>query len=550
MSETSIVNAEIDPDNCIQVGCYIIIQKHNYKKIYKFNKADSTISIGRDSVNLDGIVGYPYFSMFKMAPKGKRGREFSLEWTNEAAELKDEIEIKISGDDNRDIVDDGKSQKLTADEIKELATDANSASDIVETLISNSTTFHSKTEYAQQKYLKKKEKKYSEYLQIVRPNMRLIADIMYKLEPGKIQHIRFDTLSLIMIYSNVQSQGVHLLYDSGSNGLMAAALLSLIGEETDGKLIHIHPGNMSQKQALLAMNFPEEQYNRCISVNIYSVLRQVYQGCDTHNEKSDNNIKTTSKETDRESLKRKTDENNTEHKSKIARTEENKDVSNSDASSSVQDSVTVVNTDEAMSVVDSTTSKETDIVSLNRKADENNTEHKSKIARTEENQDVSNSATQDSVTVINTDEEMSIVDKKTTTKTVEVGNASENISIENNQKERSDPKKPKWHYDNILGAELLTNKVDSLVITCKEDPLNIFNELLQFVKPSRPFVVYYPVAEPLQEMYMALKSNPRVIALQLTSQWLRNYQVCHIDFKTYLDIHYTSISNNMFLTFC
>ncbi|XP_026324049.1 tRNA (adenine(58)-N(1))-methyltransferase non-catalytic subunit TRM6 [Hyposmocoma kahamanoa] len=472
MSETSTKNVEIDPNNCIQVGSYIIIQKHNYKKIHKFNKPDSTVSIGRDSVNLDGIVGYPYFSMFKMLPKGKKGREFSLEWTNEAVELKDEIEIKESGEDNRGIVDDGRSQKLTADEIRGLATDNNRASDIVETLISNSVTFHNKTEYAQEKYLKKKEKKYSEYIQILRPNLRMIADIMYNLEPGKIQHIRLDTLSQILTYSNVQSEGVHLLYDSGSNGLVAAALLSRIGEETDGKLVHMHPGNMSQKQALLAMNFPEEQYNRCISVNIYSVLRQVYQGCDTHQEKSTNNFSETSiDETSTESLKRKADQNNTGHKSKIAKTEENHDVSNSDTTSPIEDSITVSNTAE----------------------------------------------------------ETGKVDQKTTTNNSDkVGDTKVNIPQDNeaNQKECFEPKKPKWHYDNITAAELLSHKVDSLVIACKEDPLNIFNELLQFVKPSRPFVVYYVVAEPLQNMYVALKSNPRVCALKLSCNWMRNYQVC------------------------
>lgn len=468
-AETSMDDVDIDPDNYIQVGDYIVIQKHNYKKLFKFNKADATVSIGRDCVNLYGIEGYQYFSKFKMVPKGKKGREFGLEWTDEALELKDEIEIKISGEDNRDIKDDGRSQKLTADEIKELAIDGNSASGIVETLISNSNTFHSKTEYSQEKYLKKKEKKYSEHLQILRPNLRLIADIMYKLEPEKIQELRIDTLSLIMTHSNVQSEGVHLLYDSGSNGLMAAALLSLIGEETEGKLIHLHPGNLSQKQALLAMNFPEEQYDRCLSVNIYSVLRQVYQGCDTHKKEPNSSMIETSMEIDTESLKRKADEIDSEHTSKIAKMEEDIDIAKVDTPPIIQDNLTANITDQ----------------------------------------------------------EKSLEAQESTANTVKDGETLENTSQSNeNDGEQSDPKKPKWHYENIRAAELLTQKVDSLVITCKEDPLNIFNGLLEFVNPSRPFVVYYPVAEPLQNMYIALKTNPRVCALNLTCTFMRTYQVC------------------------
>ncbi|XP_063386801.1 tRNA (adenine(58)-N(1))-methyltransferase non-catalytic subunit TRM6 [Cydia fagiglandana] len=418
------------PDNTIRVGEYIVIQKQNYRKLHKFNKTDSCINIGRDSVNLTGIEGCRFQSVFKLIPKGgKRTKEFSVQLTEEAGDLKDEINVKTSGTDNRNITDDGQSQKLSYSEIEELRNDAKKASDIVETLISNSNTFSNKTEFSQEKYLRKKEKKYFEYIQILKPNLRMISEIMYKLEPGKIQNIRIDTLSQIITAVNIQSEGVHLLYDSGSNGLLAAALLSAIGESNDGKLIHMHPGNMSQKQALLAMNYKEEQSSRCISVNIYSVLRQFYQGCDTHD---------TNEKTEHNSLKRKAE--SPEIQSKIPKLEEN-----------VQENIeTKPDTEEK--VTDNSETKEND-------------------------------------------------DKP------------------------KEFKKPKWHFDNITSAELLKGKVDSLVIACKEDPQNLFDELVQFVKPGRPFAIYYTVAEPLQKMYMNLKIRSNVAALKLSCNWMRNYQV-------------------------
>ncbi|XP_041973654.1 tRNA (adenine(58)-N(1))-methyltransferase non-catalytic subunit TRM6 [Aricia agestis] len=336
----------------------------------------------------------------------------------ETVALKDEIQSKASGSDNRNIYDDGRSQKLSADEIQELKSDLNKASEIVETLITNSNTFHNKTEYSQEKYLKKKEKKYFEYIQILRPNLRHIAEIMYKLEPTKIQGIRMDTLSQIITMSNVSNEGNHLLYDSGSNGLLAAALLSAIGQEGSGKLIHMHPGNMSQKQALLAMNFDTEQLNKCISVNVYSALRQVYQGCD-------------------------------------------------------------VNTGAASSNGESENP-------LKRKASDNVSPDNAKVSKLDN------------------------ADSK--------GNNSEDTKD-------SAPKKPKWHFDNIAAAEVLEKKVDSLVIACKEDPENIFLELFTFVKPGRPFVVYYNVVEPLQNLYTTLKCHSNVAALKITCNWMRNYQI-------------------------
>lgn len=410
----------------IKIGEYIVIQKQNYRKLHKYNKPDSTINLGRDTINLQGIEGCPYFSVFKLIPKtNKKNREYTVELAEEAVNLKDEIDIKVSGNDNRNIIDDGSSQKLTAADIDTLKSDSYKASDIVETLISNSKTFHNKTEFSQDKYLKKKEKKYFEYFQILKPNLRMISEVMYKLEPAKIQNLRIDTLSQIITLSNIHSEGNHLLYDSGSNGLMAATLLSAIGQKTNGKLVHMHPGNMSQKQALLAMNLPEEQMSRCISVNVYSALRQFYQGCDT------NNV-TELDSTEHASLKRKNDD----------------DISETVAKKSKQENE------------DSTT-----------------------------------------------------------------GNGNTDISVDSDKPKEY--KKPKWHFDNIAAAEILHEKMDSLVIVCKEDPLNIFNELVTFVKPGRPFVIYYSVAEPLHHMYMELKSKSNVAALRLTCNWLRNYQVCY-----------------------
>lgn len=410
----------------IKIGDFIVIQKQNYRKLHKFNKPNSTVTIGRDSINLKAIEGCKYFSIFKTLNNANpKNRELFLELVDEVVRLKDEIDVKVSGNDNRNIFDDGKSQKLTAVDIDSLKNDAYRASDIVETLITNSNTFHNKTGFSQEKYLKKKEKKYFEYIQILKPNMRTIAEIMYKLEPGKINYLRTDTLSQIVALANINSEGHHLLYDSGSNGLLASALLNAIGENTNGKLLHMHPGNMSQKQALLAMNYNKEQLDRCLSVNVYSALRQYYQGHDTN--------------TNKESIKE-------------------------------------INFDENP---------------LKRKLELNQepTCKKNKI-NNEELVDLEN------------------IEQPALNNDVETCN-----------------KKPKWHFDNIAASEFLTSKMDSLIIACKEDPQNIFNELMTFIKPGRPFVVYYNVAEPLQHLYMTLKATCNVAALKLSCNWMRNYQV-------------------------
>lgn len=101
--------------------------------------------------------------------------------------------------------------------------------------------------------------------------------MFYRQDPSKTLGIRIDDLSQILTYANIHSDGNHLLYDSGTSGLLSAAILNQIGANTNGHLIHMHPGNECQKSAFVAMQFPQEQAERCINVNIYSVLRCFYQ---------------------------------------------------------------------------------------------------------------------------------------------------------------------------------------------------------------------------------------------------------------------------------
>lgn len=112
---------------------------------------------------------------------------------------------------------------------------------------------------------------------IRRPSIRNLAEIMYRQEPERILGLRIDSLSQMISYANISSAGNFLLYESGTNGLIAAAIMNSIGANTAGRLVHIHQGNMPQKQAVLALNLEQEHLDRCHSVNLYSVLRHYYQ---------------------------------------------------------------------------------------------------------------------------------------------------------------------------------------------------------------------------------------------------------------------------------
>ncbi|GAB0096433.1 tRNA (adenine(58)-N(1))-methyltransferase non-catalytic subunit TRM6 [Sergentomyia squamirostris] len=375
----------------IELGDYIVIQRQKYTKLYKFTPRTVVAVLGKQKIDLTSIEGLPYFSTFRMVPQmpGSEvgGKVFQLEVCTNPHDIKEVIAIDKSGKDNRNIHDDGRSQTLTEDEIKNLRETCETSTEIVEQLVDNSKTFAAKTEYAQEKYLRRKEKKYYEYVQIRKPSLRLIFDIYFRQDPDKLLNMRMDTLSQIIGYSGVCSSGNYMIYESGTNGICLAAFLNSTGDAGDAHIIYIHQGNTAHKQAVLAMNFTEVYGEKYTPVNIYSVLRHFYQK-HTH--------------------------------------------------------------------------------------EEENVEPQAKKFK-------------------GADQEVD--DKK------------------------------KWEMENAKACAIMKDKVDALVIVSRQHPTAIFQELHQFLRPGRPFVIYNPYREILVEAFNDLKTNQPVLGLRLYSTFLRTYQV-------------------------
>ncbi|XP_076758001.1 tRNA methyltransferase 6 non-catalytic subunit isoform X2 [Xylocopa sonorina] len=264
-------------DDIITPGKYVIVKKLNFKKIYKVT-GNGTLMLGKDLVEMHGIVGKRFWTTFEMIPINKGKRMYSLQEVLKAESLNDLLNKLPSGSDNRSIMDDGTSQKLSKEEIVQLQESGKSGKEIVGSLIENNKSFLDKTEYSQEKYLKKKEQKYFKYLTVCKPSLSSLQEVYYKLDHNKIGSLRMDSLAQLLSYSDVQANGLYMLYDSGSQGLPAAAMLNRIGSDTEGYLINLHPGNVPQAMLVHAMNFPKQQSDRLINVNIYSFLRLFYQG--------------------------------------------------------------------------------------------------------------------------------------------------------------------------------------------------------------------------------------------------------------------------------
>lgn len=320
--------------------------------------------------------------------------------------------------------------------------------EIIGTLVANSKSFNEKTEFSQEKYIKKKEKKYFDFIQIRKPTIRLLAEIFYRQDPEKPLGLRIDSLSQLISYSGVNSTGNYLIYDSGTSGLLPAAFLNSMGGSGDANLVHLHPGNFAQAQAVLALNLEKQHEKKCVSVNLYSVLRQLYQ-------------------------------------------------------SSINGEVEAVLADGSESRKRKAEDDEEDVVSA-------------KVAKVEngssEGADPSEAAIDLSKTVAA--DETPVLQKPF--------------------------KKPKWQCENDEAIVVLKQKVDSLIIVSKEDPSNIAKELIRFVHPGRPIVIFHTCKEILMECFFALKALDSIVNLRLLSNWMRNYQV--LPMRTHPEVQITGSS--------
>lgn len=424
--------------NIICFGQYVVFEKKDYKKIHLLSQKNEQIFIGKNKVDLHEVIGKNMGSNFKMIPKVGCNRHFTLQLCSisEMSLTKELLKDLNSGLDNRSICDDGSSQVLTAISIEELRDSGAAPQTIMEHLVENSKTFKIKTEYSQEKYIKKKEKKYFEFITIKRPTIRILAEVFYDREIPKTIGIRIDTLSQISTAINLQPDGKYLLIESGFKGIVAATMLNSLSEE--GKIVLVTPGNQCQKQAVLAMNFTNPHLSNLMTLRLKTVL-DIMSCC-----------------------------------------------SNLDNISSIKIKENVTGgCDDEMGLTLST-----------EKAEESDTPNQ-----------------------ITSEEEQTMMDLESNQRKRKLEGADTDTMA------NTGGKKPRWAIEAELARDILLQKVDGLVMACKESSVDILDKLMYNLKPSRPFVIYSQYVEPLVTMYLHLKPRHDIVSLKITETWLRPYQI-------------------------
>ena len=144
-----------------------------------------------------------------------------------------------NGKDNSALRDDNKAQTLSAAEIESMKKAGADGTAIIAAVVQNSATFKSKTEFSQEKYLRKKQKKHLFVARLLRATVASICDACYGKDPNKIGGLRLDGLGMMMSRGNVRAYSKALVVESAFGLLTAAAAERLGGF---GTVFHVYSG--------------------------------------------------------------------------------------------------------------------------------------------------------------------------------------------------------------------------------------------------------------------------------------------------------------------
>lgn len=160
-------------------------------------------------------------------------------------------------EDNRNLVDDGTSQKLTEAQINELTSNAAAGDEVVKAIVENSDTYQGKTAFSKEKYLKQKKKKFVYRSRVLRATARTLAENYWEKSdpPGRrMGGVRWaDTIPQILAYANVHAGARVLSFDSW--GVVNGAVVERLGGY--GKLYAAHADNRVMLGLVKFFNFSE-----------------------------------------------------------------------------------------------------------------------------------------------------------------------------------------------------------------------------------------------------------------------------------------------------
>ena len=218
--------------------------------------------IAKTKVKVEEMVGHPYGSHFEIQGKKLvRIEESKFSLTNTF----DDPSMKLGGNGDNSFYDDSNTaQRLSQEEIEEMKVNGTSGVEILRTLVKNSDTWSSKTSFAQEKWLRRKSKKYVTTFWVEKSTPSTLCSVFFAKSPTKICHLRWDVLAQIISHSNVKAGCRVLVIDSLIGLLTGTVAYRMRG---NGTILSVYCGQQPHVDMIEWLNLLPSEYTNVIPVS-------------------------------------------------------------------------------------------------------------------------------------------------------------------------------------------------------------------------------------------------------------------------------------------
>ncbi|EFC46435.1 predicted protein, partial [Naegleria gruberi] len=227
----------------IKEGDTILVKLNSGSMILQQHiKPETNLKIGKkQTFPLKLLIGQPYYAFYEIFEEASAVIPGDDEAPQE--EMQDEEGETVDANTKR-LIDNNKSQTLTQDEILELKKQGVEGKEIISKLIEGSKSFQVRTQFSQQKYLKRKKKKYLTYFKVIDPSAYDICDFYFSKNPEKISHMRVDGLAQLLTLGSIYPNRKVMVMET-CMGLVTAAVFERMG--CYGEIIRVAPDDMLGK---------------------------------------------------------------------------------------------------------------------------------------------------------------------------------------------------------------------------------------------------------------------------------------------------------------
>jgi len=165
-----------------------------YRLVYVTKKG--LVQIGKKRYSVEPLIGASYGSFFELrenkfvpldCSRIPSHYTFRVDNANSDGWTRDDDD-NINRN-NKELIDDNSAQQLTSEQIMEMKQKGIEGEKIVQALVEGSVTFQKKTEFSQQKYLRKKKQKHLKYVEVLPVNSFNLATMYFTKYPSKIWYI-------------------------------------------------------------------------------------------------------------------------------------------------------------------------------------------------------------------------------------------------------------------------------------------------------------------------------------------------------------------------